>query len=52
MNSNINKRCSNCNRKANCDVWQDKSETTVSGWDKNRFAISCREFIESLKEGK
>ena len=30
MNNNINKRCNNCKLKPNCDVWQDKNETTVS----------------------
>lgn len=39
--------CKNCIHKKSCDVWKDKKETTVSGWDKNRFALSCREFKEN-----
>jgi hypothetical protein len=38
--------CKNCIHKSSCDVWKDKQETTPSGWDKNRFGQSCREFKE------
>jgi len=43
------RRCTSCNKKISCDVFQDKQELTVSGWDKNRFATSCREYREKGK---
>ena len=39
--------CKNCIYKSSCDVWKDKKETTVSGWDKNRFALSCSDYKEN-----
>ncbi len=45
MNDNLERRCTDCMLKIkDCSTWEEKSETTVSGWDKNRFAISCREY--------
>lgn len=48
---NADRRCSECKNKTNgCDTWNDKTEKTASGWDKNRFAISCREYEEEEKQ--
>lgn len=45
------KRCSNCIfKKKSCDAWTDDKETTISGWDKNRFAISCSDYKEAEDE--
>lgn len=53
-NENEGRRCSACKKKeTGCTTWDNKQEKTVSGWDKNRFAISCREFevkIQNVKD--
>lgn len=47
------RRCSDCKKKANsCSTWEEKTEKTVSGWDKNRFAMSCQEFKTTKKINK
>jgi len=45
MNYNSEKRCTSCKEKTEgCSTWDNKEEITLSGWDKNRFAICCREY--------
>lgn len=42
---NADRRCSECiHKEFFCETWDEKTEKTVSGWDKNRFAMSCREY--------
>jgi hypothetical protein len=41
------RRCTNCKDKPSCSAFEDKQETTPSEWDKNRFAISCKEYGEN-----
>jgi len=41
------RRCTNCKDKPSCSAFEDKRETTVSNWDKNRFATCCKQFNES-----
>jgi hypothetical protein len=50
MNYNADRRCSECKKKeTGCTTWDNKEEKTVSGWDKNRFATSCKEFEGKVK---
>lgn len=44
------RRCSDCANKKACDAWINSKETTTSGWDKNRFAISCSDYKEAEDE--
>ena len=47
MKSKSDRRCDDCVfKKKDCDVWINKKETIASGWDKNRFAVSCSEYKE------
>lgn len=46
------KSCKYCTHKASCDVWKDQSELTVSGWNKNRFALCCNEYNSKKQKGK
>ena len=48
MQNNVERRCTSCQFKLKgCNVWNEvKSEKTVSGWDLNRFAISCSDYKE------
>jgi len=43
--------CKNCNLKLNgCSTWEDRkeqSEKTISGWDINKMAESCKEYAEA-----
>lgn len=44
------RRCSNCVHKLYCDVFlKNGSELTLSGWDKNRFAMSCCDYKEEYE---
>lgn len=45
------RRCSDCIfKEKSCDTWINSKETTTSGWDKNRFAISCSDYKEAEGE--
>ena len=45
MQHNAERRCTSCQLKSSCSTFKEvKSEKTVSGWDLNRFAISCSEY--------
>lgn len=51
--SNLERRCSDCElKKKGCSTWEEKTEKTVSGWDKNRFAIYCMEFTREDKNDR
>lgn len=54
MQYNAERRCTNCQYKTKgCSTWKDiKEEKTVSGWDLNRFATSCREYKETEAENE
>lgn len=43
------RRCTNCEFKKSCSMFQDGKEKTLSGWDKNRTAITCLEYREECK---
>ena len=51
MKYNAENRCTNCQLKTKgCSTWKDATgEKTVSGWDLNKFAESCREYKEKEK---
>lgn len=45
MQHNAERRCTTCQLKPTCSTFKDvKEEKTVSDWDLNRFATSCREY--------
>lgn len=52
MTKKYDRRCSDCKHKTkDCDLWKDKKETTLSGWDKNRIAVSCSDYKEEKENG-
>lgn len=40
-----NRRCADCELKySTCSLWKNKEEKSVTGWDKNRAAVSCLKY--------